>query len=210
MNEELDLPKVNRYRYKKQLVEPPVSKKTSGRPKTKNRLLTHSVLDDHTTISVPEIPKYGNTKYDPSMCNKLIEIMADGKFEASACVAIGISKQTFWKYIEKYPEFCAAYEMAKTANEAIHEDTIVGMGKGTVKGNVVAQLGVLNNKYKWTQKPGSESANTTNNINILVQNQSREQIIQSIQEYIARSPELLAIQEPNKDIEHEIEIVDEL
>lgn len=212
---ELKLPEIQRsYRYKKELVKESEIKQRSGRPKKKNRLLTHSVLDPKVNFSIPELPRYSiPSKYEPWMCDKAIEVMANGGYEAAVCVALGICKKTYKHYLEEYPEFAAAIDLAKVQSESRVEKLANDMAEGKLRGNVIALMSILNNKCGWSQKPNdTANSNTTNNINILVQNQSREQLIKSIEGYLNRSPELLPqlTEEVKKQeyIDTEIEIVE--
>ena len=58
-----------------------------------------------------------HNKYKEKHCKRLIELMTDGGTAVTLCAEIGVSKQTFYNWIDMYPEFKEAYDVALAACE---------------------------------------------------------------------------------------------
>jgi len=112
------------------------------------------------------IPKVRKTKYDPRMCNKIIEIAEQGGHIPAMLKSIGVrSKDTFYRWINEYPEFKEAYEASKLASQAFYEEVLLAGALGKIKGynfNSVAM--VMNNKFPDTYKRSATGSNTEVNI----------------------------------------------
>lgn len=57
-------------------------------------------------------------KYDPKYCEEIVEFMKKGKFVEQYAAHIGVSKQCFYRWADKYDEFRTALEEAKNASLA--------------------------------------------------------------------------------------------
>lgn len=66
----------------------------------------------------PPVPK---SKYDPSMCQTMIDLGKEGASQKIMWSALGISKATAAAYKEKYPEFAEALDMALVHSQAYWE-----------------------------------------------------------------------------------------
>lgn len=53
------------------------------------------------------------SKYDPSMCETVMEIMAVGATKEEAAAHLGIAKDTFYQWIKKHEEFSKAVAIAE-------------------------------------------------------------------------------------------------
>jgi hypothetical protein len=109
------------------------------------------------------IPK---TKYDPSMCEKLLEVAKTGGHVAEMCIAIGIkSRDTFYRWIKEYPEFSKAYEESKLVSQAFYEQALLAGALGKIKNfNFSALAMVMNNKFGDDYKRNATGSNTEINI----------------------------------------------
>jgi hypothetical protein len=50
------------------------------------------------------------TKYRAEMCDRLPEMFSEGQSVCEVCGELGISKETFYRWVEQYPAFCDAYK----------------------------------------------------------------------------------------------------
>ena len=57
------------------------------------------------------------TKYTPELQAKLCEILSSGNYIEAACAYVGISKDTFYDWKEKFPQFSDAVEKARSGAE---------------------------------------------------------------------------------------------
>lgn len=64
---------------------------------------------------------YGCTK---EHCDKMIELMSNGKTVAQVCVALDICKTTFFQWKIHVPDFLAAYNRGLTLCEAYHDEEV--------------------------------------------------------------------------------------
>ncbi len=58
------------------------------------------------------------SKYDPSYCQKVVEIMSTGRGFINFCAEVSIAESTGYNWIKEYPEFAAAYEVASAKQES--------------------------------------------------------------------------------------------
>lgn len=58
------------------------------------------------------------SEYDPAICSTLEGMGHDGEGMAEAIVALGISRDTFYRWQEKYPEFSDAVKAMKSRSQA--------------------------------------------------------------------------------------------
>ena len=61
------------------------------------------------------------SKYDPDMCQTMIELGKEGASQKIIWSALGISKATAANYKEKYPEFAEALDLALVHSQAYWE-----------------------------------------------------------------------------------------
>ena len=73
------------------------------------------------------------SKYDPSMCDRVIELGRKGKSKTQMAARLEIARSTFDRYLEEHEEFREAYELADTHSQALWEQ--IGMG-GLAKGHL--------------------------------------------------------------------------
>lgn len=51
------------------------------------------------------------TKYDPKMCDQVIDCMAEGMSKIETAGTIGITSETLYQWVQKYPEFSDAVKL---------------------------------------------------------------------------------------------------
>lgn len=61
------------------------------------------------------------SKYDPAMCQTMIELGKEGASQKMIWSVLGISKATAASYKEKYPEFAEALDLALVHSQAYWE-----------------------------------------------------------------------------------------
>ncbi len=138
-------------------------------------------------------------KYVPKHCTDLTKKMASGMSDTEVMAMWGVSRGTFYKWMQKYPELKEAHEVGRVMFDAIHEDLgRQGMLKLT---DIDYQFWRDLGKYRhgWSDKPSTATTNTQINIdtmNVLNQ-QSNEELLYFIKSQMESHPELRSI------IEHE-------
>jgi hypothetical protein len=65
------------------------------------------------------------TKYDPSMCDKMVEMGKLGKSQKMMWSELGISKSTANAYVKKHPEFAEALDLALVHSQSFWESLIL-------------------------------------------------------------------------------------
>jgi hypothetical protein len=99
------------------------------------------------------------------MCDELVKVAQAGGHVPAMCRAIGVrSKDTFYRWLTRYPEFNEAYEEAKLASQELLEQLLVGIATGKVKGNFNAVAMLLNNKFRKEYSRNVSGSNTEINI----------------------------------------------
>lgn len=122
---------------------------------------------------VPEVlpRKKKDTKYEPWMCDAIVEVANNGGHVAQMCLAIGVnSRDTFYRWLELYPEFKEAYESASISSLAFYEQVMLGGGLGKIKNfNFNAIAMIMNNKYRgeYTRGTGAGTEINIGSINTL-------------------------------------------
>ena len=99
----------------------------------------------------PDRPKFAK-KYRKSMCDDLPALFENGEAVEEVCVQLGISRRAFYDWVDKYPEFAAAYEMGRLASDAWW--LRLGRAGATGKVNVQPSLWIFNmkNRLGWRDK----------------------------------------------------------
>jgi|SRR5699024_741047 len=58
------------------------------------------------------------TKYDPAMCERVVELMRDGASKVEVCAELGIAFHTFLAYQERHPAFADAVAYGQLLSQA--------------------------------------------------------------------------------------------
>jgi transposase len=97
-----------------------------------------------------------DNKYKPEYAKMLPDMFANGEDVAEVAVELGISRQTFYVWVRKHPEFKEAYEMGKLRSEAWW----CKLGREGSEGarNIQPAVWVFNmkNKFDWNDKQSHE------------------------------------------------------
>ena len=94
-------------------------------------------------------------KYKPEYAERLPEMFSEGQDVLEVCKALGIHRSCFYQWVDKYPEFKAAYELAKEASHAWwHERLRIAVTEGLPSGSAPvlifcakAKLGMIEKQH---------------------------------------------------------------
>ncbi len=96
------------------------------------------------------------TKYKKSYGKALIKHCENGGWAMSFCGEIGISRDTFYAWIKKYPYFSDTYKIARQKSQLWYAKLLrqqaLGRGPGS-KGNLGAIIWIMKNCHGWTDRP---------------------------------------------------------
>lgn len=103
------------------------------------------------------------------MCEKIIEVARNGGHQAAMMLAIGVrSTDTFYRWLEQYPEFKNAYEYSKVVSKAFYEDIGLKGALGMIPGfNFHSYAMTMNNKFPEDYKRSATGGNTEITINTM-------------------------------------------
>ena len=91
--------------------------------------------------------------YKPEYCQKLIDHMSSGKSFVSFAGTINVGKRTIYEWVERYPEFAQAKQVAKSKCQEYYENLGLDMATGNLeKCNATAYVWLTKNILKWTDK----------------------------------------------------------
>ena len=103
----------------------------------------------------------GRLEYKPEYCDELIKYMGQGKSFVSFAGHIGVGKRTIYDWVERYPEFSEAKQVAKAKCEDFYIALGLDMATGNLeKCNATAYVWLTKNILRWTDRAetqGSES-----------------------------------------------------
>lgn len=103
----------------------------------------------------PKPQRGRKTKYRPELCEELVEQMKTGlSFEAS-CGALGISKDSGYSYLKKYPEFALAKSLGDTLGQHYWESQAIEhlwLPKDGGKFNSAVFSLTMKNRFGWREK----------------------------------------------------------
>lgn len=99
------------------------------------------------------------TKYDPAMCEKVVELMSVGASKIEVSAEIGITSETLYDYCEKHPEFSDAVKRGEQLSAAWWERH----GRQNLDNKEFnATLWYMNmkNRFKWSDRTESKQTVT--------------------------------------------------
>ncbi len=105
--------------------------------------------------------------YRPEMCEKLLDLMAEGKTDTQTCAMLGISVDSLARYRRTYPEMAEAHAKGKLLQQAAWESLGMKGIMGEIKGfNATTYIFMMSNLFKtqYTQRADTAvNVNLTNN-----------------------------------------------
>lgn len=95
----------------------------------------------------------GRTEYKPEYCETLIKYMSQGKSFVSFAGHINVGKRTIYDWVERYPEFSEAKQIAKAKCEEYYINLGLDMASGNLeKCNATAYVWLTKNILRWTDR----------------------------------------------------------
>ncbi len=98
-------------------------------------------------------------KYDPEFVKTLPQMFANGESVAEVAAVLGVSRQAFYDWVDKYPDFAEAYEDGKSLSEAWWTK----LGRVGAAGKVGIQPTVwifnMKNRFDWRDKVDQQISN---------------------------------------------------
>lgn len=94
------------------------------------------------------------TKYDPSMLDKIVPIMAKGYSQEVCAHELGITFETWsqWKKKGKNPEFSDAVKQGIAASRQFWENLGIDGATGSPEFNATAWIFNMKNRFGWRDK----------------------------------------------------------
>ena len=92
------------------------------------------------------------TRYNRSLCDKLPAMFDDGESVAEVCKKLGVVKQTFYNWVEKYPAFKKAYEEGLFRSEAWWMELGRNGAAGKEKINPATWIFNMKNRFGWKDR----------------------------------------------------------
>ena len=92
------------------------------------------------------------TKYDESMCEKVIELMSQGKSIVQVAAEFNVSKDTIFEWEKVHKEFSDSLMLGRLKAEAFWEGHLQKLAKSKnsiTNGNLAL---ILKCRYRWTEK----------------------------------------------------------
>ncbi len=90
--------------------------------------------------------------YDPEICETLPSLFENGESIVEVAKKLGIGRQTYYDWLEKYPEFKAANEEGLSLAEAWWSTLGRAGAMGKVGINAPVWIFNMKNRYKWTDR----------------------------------------------------------
>lgn len=133
--------------------------------KKKSIGLTREAIND--IVRMPSLKPGPESDYDPSYCDAIVTVAAQGGHQAEMCLACGVkSRTTLYNWREKHPEFDEAYQFAQLVSLAYHEKVQLAGAMGMLPGfNSTTMAVIMNNKFGEDYKRGA-GGNASTEINI--------------------------------------------
>jgi hypothetical protein len=126
----------------------PPKPKTPRKPKAAKPLKAEGA--PAAPAPAPEPAKRGRpSKYDPGMCDRVLELGDEGKSKAQICKGLGISWGSFVNYQNQHPEFLTAIKEAEKLAQAWWEDRgQAGITAGVGGFNATAYIFQMKNRFR--------------------------------------------------------------
>ena len=103
----------------------------------------------HSKKSTPK--KRYHSKYDPSFCDKVIQLMANGASKKELALELGVIPWTIWDWEKRHPEFHQAIKIGEMLSEAwwMREGRMNIHNKDF---NAVLYMMQMSNRFGWTRR----------------------------------------------------------
>lgn len=138
-------------------------------------------VDDDKKIEIIRGEAGRPTLYRVEMCERLVDLMAQGKTDTQVCAILGISMDSLAKYRRIHPEMAEAYARGHILQKAWWENLGMGLATGEVKGNATVYCFIMGNKFRedYSHKEGNININVgKNDIAIINDDELKDRIKQ--------------------------------
>ena len=98
-------------------------------------------------------------KYKKEIADNLPKMFENGESVVEVCVALGISRETFYDWCDKHKEFKRGYEQGLLLSQAWWERLGRAGSLGSQKINPATWIFNMKNRFKWTDRNQVESTN---------------------------------------------------
>ena len=136
------------------------------------------------------------SKYKKDMPEQLIELMSQGKLDVQIYAAWGISKDTFYSWLNENKELKEAHEIGLAKCEAFYAAAAQQALADRDDKGFKYFIAIMNNKFGW-EKGAPKAEGTTNNIQIgnvnLLQQKSRTDLLDYVKTAIERNQDVLNV-----------------
>ncbi len=119
--------------------------------------------------------------YKPEMCEKILDLMSEGKTDTQTCAMLGISVDSLARYRRQYPELAEAYQKGKLLQQAAWETLGMQGITGAIKGfNATTYIFMMSNLFKTSYTQRADTAVNVNLVNNAVGGLSNEELAEKI------------------------------
>jgi hypothetical protein len=116
------------------------------------RKAIEAVKSERAELIILDKKKGRPTKYSKKICELLPSLFANGESVVEVCAYLDIVKDTFYQWVETYPEFSDSYKKGIELSEAwwARYGRIGSMGK--VKIQPATWIFNMKNRFRWTDR----------------------------------------------------------
>jgi helix-turn-helix resolvase-like protein len=126
----------------------PSTKRTGRKSSAKAKPRATKIRPEAIELPPPKRGRGRPTTYDPSFCDRVIELGEEGKSKAQIARALGCSRKSMYLWMKVHPEFAEAMEEAEFAAMGWFEDVgQVGLSMGN-KFNASLYSYLMKNRFR--------------------------------------------------------------
>lgn len=111
------------------------------------------------------------SKYDPAMCDKVIELMSQGASKVEVCAELGISRETLYDWCDtESPRFNKGFSDTVKKGQELSEAWWEREGRTSLRDKDFSYTGWymnMKNRFKWADNQNNTNTNTNTNYNVV-------------------------------------------
>lgn len=135
-----------------------------------------------STFLPSEVIEAGYSDGHPSL---MLKLFTEGKLNIQVIAALGLKKDTFYRWIREHEDFKTAYEIGRCRAEAFWAQQLQDMTIERNDKGCKACIMILNNNFGWgkdetTRTLTQNTINITGNMNV-IQGKSQQELIELIE-----------------------------
>ncbi len=119
-----------------------------------------------TTYKKATAPLFKEPEYQKSHPEQLLELMTQGMLDCEIYAAMGLKKDTFYRWRREQPDFQEAFEIGLPRCEAWWVSRIRTCWEAGDDKGFKYCIAIMNNKFGWGKEEARAGSVTTNNIQI--------------------------------------------